>query len=267
MNFDEKFILEHASREDLELLVKYLNESFTNNVKKVELNRRQFAVKILNEIREMGGNSICNLIRRKDADGCDGPAYDEVVKDVAGRCNVKFEKKDDVETVEQKLLAHIIDEAYNKAKPEEKRKMEEALKEFEPSEDFGSLLRGGMLLSQVLVGVMGGLAFRTMGFWATLSLARNLGIKYATAQVLGRAAGVFLGPIGWAATLLLTLTDLAGPAYRVTIPCVVHIAYLRQCFKSISENAEKEKLDRKKDSLNFVRLDEIYDDLTIVTLN
>jgi hypothetical protein len=40
--------------------------------------------------------------------------------------------------------------------------------------------------------------------------------------------GVFAGPVGWAATILWTLVDIAGPAYRVTIPCILHVAYIRQ---------------------------------------
>jgi hypothetical protein len=43
-----------------------------------------------------------------------------------------------------------------------------------------------------------------------------------------RALGAVLGPIGWAVTGLWTLADLSAPAYRVTVPCVVQVAYIRQ---------------------------------------
>lgn len=39
---------------------------------------------------------------------------------------------------------------------------------------------------------------------------------------------VFLGPVGWVLTGVWTAIDLAGPAFRVTVPCVLHIAMLRQ---------------------------------------
>ena len=39
---------------------------------------------------------------------------------------------------------------------------------------------------------------------------------------------VFAGPVGWAVTAIWTIFDIASPAYRVTIPCVLHIAMLRQ---------------------------------------
>lgn len=58
-------------------------------------------------------------------------------------------------------------------------------------------------------------------------------------RVLG-FAGLAVGPIGWAITGLWTAISLAGPAYRITIPCVCHVAYLRQKsrIKVISEVAD-----------------------------
>jgi len=46
--------------------------------------------------------------------------------------------------------------------------------------------------------------------------------------VLMRVIGTFAGPVGWAVTGLWTLVSAAGPAFRVTVPCVCHIAFLRQ---------------------------------------
>lgn len=39
---------------------------------------------------------------------------------------------------------------------------------------------------------------------------------------------ILTGPIGWVITGLLTAIDIAGAAYRVTIPAVINIAALRQ---------------------------------------
>ncbi|WP_409012598.1 hypothetical protein [Bacteroides xylanisolvens] len=41
-------------------------------------------------------------------------------------------------------------------------------------------------------------------------------------------ASIMMGPIGWILTAVWTLIDIAGPAYRVTIPAVIQIAYIRQ---------------------------------------
>lgn len=42
---------------------------------------------------------------------------------------------------------------------------------------------------------------------------------------------IFAGPIGWALTGLWALMDIAGPAYRVTIPVVIQVAFLRAKLK------------------------------------
>ena len=53
-------------------------------------------------------------------------------------------------------------------------------------------------------------------------------------MVLTKTASLLTGPIGWVITGLWTAIDLAGPAYRVTIPAVIQVAYLR----ILSENRD-----------------------------
>ena len=55
-----------------------------------------------------------------------------------------------------------------------------------------------------------------------LSLAANVGIT--------RAIGIFAGPIGLILMGFWTAIDIAGPAYRVTIPAIIQIAFLRQVY-------------------------------------
>ena len=53
------------------------------------------------------------------------------------------------------------------------------------------------------------------------------GLSFAANAGLSRAIAVVAGPIGWLLSTLWLAIDLAGPAYRVTIPCVIHVAQLR----------------------------------------
>jgi len=46
--------------------------------------------------------------------------------------------------------------------------------------------------------------------------------------ILTRTMAILTGPIGWVITGLWTAVDIAGPAYRVTIPAVIQVAALRQ---------------------------------------
>ncbi|WP_338420424.1 hypothetical protein, partial [Aeromonas veronii] len=42
------------------------------------------------------------------------------------------------------------------------------------------------------------------------------------------------GPIGWVISGVWAAVDLAGPAYKVTIPCVIHVAMLRKKLSSLT---------------------------------
>ncbi|WP_340638198.1 flagellar biosynthesis protein FlgG [Helicobacter pylori] len=61
--------------------------------------------------------------------------------------------------------------------------------------------------------------------------------------------GVLAGPIGWVITGALVSVNLAGPAYRVTVPACVLIATLRKKLKAEQEarlKAEREANKTKK---------------------
>lgn len=53
-----------------------------------------------------------------------------------------------------------------------------------------------------------------------------------------------IGPIGWVISGILLAIDIAGAAYRVTIPAVIQVAYLRSLFVNRDEiNEFKKKID------------------------
>nr|WP_252120284.1 ubiquinol-cytochrome C chaperone family protein [Symbiopectobacterium purcellii] len=51
---------------------------------------------------------------------------------------------------------------------------------------------------------------------------------WGTVFVASRALSVLAGPVGLALSSAWMLSDIAGPAYRVTIPACIVIAWLRQ---------------------------------------
>ncbi|GAA8784687.1 hypothetical protein BTM142_04890 [Helicobacter pylori] len=66
---------------------------------------------------------------------------------------------------------------------------------------------------------------------------------------LKKTLGILAGPIGWAITGALVSINLAGPAYRVTVPACVLIAALRLKLKAEQEakqKAERERLEQAK---------------------
>ncbi|MGN8360824.1 DUF3944 domain-containing protein, partial [Helicobacter pylori] len=73
-------------------------------------------------------------------------------------------------------------------------------------------------------------------------------LGHGLSSVVGKVAlkktlGILTGPIGWVITGALVSVNLAGPAYRVTVPACVLVATLRKKLKA--EQAEQEA-DKKK---------------------
>ncbi|HDM8036032.1 TPA: GTP-binding protein [Vibrio fluvialis clinical-1] len=88
-----------------------------------------------------------------------------------------------------------------------------------------------MLLIQLLLKKYGGFAVYKysiiVAHWISKAIIGK-GLPFAASPMIARAVSSFLGPVGWTASGLWAATALAGPAYRKTIPAVVHIAALRQ---------------------------------------
>ncbi len=65
---------------------------------------------------------------------------------------------------------------------------------------------------------------------------------------LKKTLGILAGPIGWVITGALVSVNLAGPAYRVTVPACVLVAALRLKLKAEQEakqKAEQEANEKK----------------------
>ena len=121
----------------------------------------------------------------------------------------------------------IIADALEKMSPEELRKL---------AQDVGLKNTDG-ITAEALTGIFQA-AFVAGGFMsyqitlivvnAVLKILIGRGLTVAGNAALTRVMAAFTGPIGWIVTGLWTAVDIAGPAYRVTIPAVIQIAALRK---------------------------------------
>lgn len=229
-------LIRMAESDDLSILVGYLHGTHNEDLSSVprfkELNprasekiydgdHRTYADDIAAEIQRYGGNSFANVFR-----GGKGVSYKEILNDVADQLKVKYNTSSSVEAIESQIQIKVLTQAYENMSKEERREL------------LNELGVGGASIPAVLpVAAIQG-AVRLGGFTAyklavilANSIARLIlgrGLSLGINAALTRVIGVFVGPIGWAITAVWTLVDLAGPAYRVTIPCVLHIAYMRQ---------------------------------------
>ncbi|VVO95237.1 hypothetical protein PS903_02492 [Pseudomonas fluorescens] len=174
---------------------------------------------IAKEIRLFGGNSLLNLFRK------DGVPYDEIVRDVAEHLKVNF-GNDSISVIEQEILGKILTRAFEEMSEEERRVILEELGVL----SF-STAGPAAAIAAICAAKAGGFATYKLAAIVANAIAKALigkGLTFAATGQMMRTISVAIGPIGWAITALWTAADLASPAYRVTVPCVVQLAYMRQ---------------------------------------
>lgn len=181
------------------------------------------------EIRLYGGNSLINLIRQ------DGVNYREIVVDVAEHLKVNFNKSDTIEAIELGILSKLFASALEQMSGVER---EEILKDLTGTTGVGP----GAVAALLAAGKLGGFKTFKLAVVVANAISKAIlgrGLPFVAGPILTRTISVALGPIGWVITGLWTVADLASPAYRVTVPCVVQIAYMRQKAKRALEQQSK----------------------------
>lgn len=234
-------VLKTAEEADLAIISDYITDSGKGRISldssvraRLEEFKQSGSLKqctgvLAREIQEFGGNTIMNFFRGK------GAPYPEIVEDVAGHFRVNFDEGESTEVLETKILFVVALKAMEKMSPDEQR-------------DFAIKISGGKVtgigpgvIAALQAAVLAG-GFGTYMLAATVAnaAAKQLlgrGLALAANGALMRAIGAFAGPIGWAVTVIWALFDLASPAYRVTVPCVLQVAYLRQKSKESKQPA------------------------------
>lgn len=184
------------------------------------------------EILLFGGNTVANLYRSLFSDSST-ISYAELVQDVAKKVGAQFSDSDPLQDIEQAILIHIFKKAFEKMPEDERKRVLADL-------DISSIgaLRG------IQKGAAAGTVVSTAVVLAQLNVATMVA-SAVSAQMIGRAftggaaffgtrsAAALAGPIGVAIGALWTLADLSSPAYRVTLPCVVQVAYMRQKYLAV----------------------------------
>lgn len=177
---------------------------------------------LVSEIRRDGSNSIATWVFRLG----EGVNYDEIVMDVASKVGVDYNAEElaDERELELLILQHLVRKHFDSLSPEQRAEFEEHLNKLgEEYTDFWrqfSEVTGAALLAIV----------QTMGpqFIARLLtpiMARLLVVR-GLAVVGPRLAGLAIPFVNVALAAWLAV-DIAGPAYRKTVPTVFQVALLR----------------------------------------
>ncbi|MBI5272277.1 MAG: hypothetical protein HY856_21710 [Burkholderiales bacterium] len=231
-------LLAEASVDDLSVLVDYLTDkgagrlALDADVTKtltVASKAGAFGIEerlaIGAEIQAFGGNSLINAVRGT------GILYREVVRDVADRQKVAYNNFDTVETIENAILLVVAEKAWEKMSEDERKAL---VKELGLKKTVGI---GPAALAAVIAAIRasGFAAFKFAAVVAQVVAKQVLGrgLAVATTAPLMKGMSVLAGPIGWAIAAAWTAFDMASPAYRVTVPCVIQLAYMRKKLQSV----------------------------------
>lgn len=208
--------------------------------------------KLADYLRKMGSNDIANLFRNDFID------YKTVVYEVAERLGADKEQniprdmmgilfpniplnffkktysKEDfsAEQWEERIIIKLFADTLDKLSIEEKRQLFESMGISDADIPFG---KSGVLLAQIALKQFGGFAVYKTTLIVANMVSRALigkGLTFAANAALTKSLSMALGPIGWAITGLWLAVDIAGPAFRKTVPSVIHVAMLRQILKN-----------------------------------
>ena len=215
MNDNLISVLERADNEDLKTLCDIITlrkdgtPRISDSLTKTEGYRRNYPHRmkslipgIVKELGLYGSNTFVSLFKGEGAD------YSAILRKVARRLKVSFRDTQSDEVIEGYMLQKLFDDMSERLTDEELRTM---------AREFGvKPLRYGLAWSMNVANAV-----------ARQAVGRGIA-AFASGSVLSRSLSVLAGPIGWALTAAWTAYDIAGPAYRVIVPAVIQIAYLRQ---------------------------------------
>jgi uncharacterized protein YaaW (UPF0174 family) len=232
-NGDEALLalLQGADGADVSALVDFLTDSGSGRLamaagvkemlvaaKKKNRYSRDTLLLLIRELQLFGGNSIVNLVRRN------GVPYVEITRDVAKYVGAKVTGTEGIEVLELKVLSRLVEKLWEKMTEQERADFARKVHADNGMMDVGL----AAVLAAINKGGPGAVKAGVAGIAGIGSLLAEGAFSAGAVAVGGRAATAVLGFVGLAVAGAATIQMAAKEAYRVTLPCVAQIAYIRQ---------------------------------------
>ncbi|WP_317383126.1 hypothetical protein [Anaerobiospirillum succiniciproducens] len=249
-------VLQAALQEELDVIIRLMKASDDlKSIEKEQLfmrhypNHRHYTHLISAQLRTCGGHAVANLLR-----GGKGPDYRTVVCDVADHLNVSYDKDDSVPVIERCILMSMTKKIYDDLGDKERDLLINSLSEqeakagikTEDSKDEISKSNTAIAVPQSRELVLKAVQ---QGDYRLLSTNSLLMLSEALSTIFSSLAGVAQNSIVNATDsvsraayelahaissgldvvkrVLLSLLEIGGPSYKVTVPCVTQIASMR----------------------------------------
>ena len=256
--------LRKMSDKDLDVLVEIITrdtdgktrftESLTGSsaYKQYYPQHSKYIDEICEELQRFAGNTISNIVGRFGK----GVLYKEALCDVCDKIKVAYNKNDDTKTIERNMLLGIVKKEIADM---DNKKAEEFYNILRESGKYSSDMFSMGYSKDLLIGIAQQILFKggIGSFFMTNIISSTvtnaiLGrvVTLAGSSALGKTLTAWAGPIGLGITGVWTASDLASTAYRVTIPAVVQVAFLRSKYENEEEiRKEMEEMERENERL------------------
>lgn len=174
---------------------------------------------ISNELLKYGSNTLTTFWNKEP------DSYETVLRRVCKQMDVKTRQQDNVSSMEYNLLTALCQDTLNKMSERELRLLANENGIPDKRMTRQALTATILLALRSSRVVLTRVAARVIQYVFEMLALR--GVASAGAQTATRAIGGALGPISWIALGAWTVYDITSPAYRVCVPAVVQVAYMR----------------------------------------
>ena len=224
--------LSRCNNDDLAILIDYLtkgrngavriSQQLTSEPQFINCNYEYNKVwyLIAGELQLYGADSIVSFFR-----GGEGVLYQKILSDVCRKLKVESPPTHDVLELEKALFLKIAGDSLRKMSDNEKKELAISL-----NISHTRLTVVGLRAALQTGFRMGGISAYQLAFIIANNTAKIIlgrGLSQAANIGLARSMAIFAGPVGWLITSLLSIPIISGPAYRVTIPAVIQVAFMR----------------------------------------
>ncbi|WP_367686492.1 DUF3944 domain-containing protein [Helicobacter pylori] len=180
----------------------------------------KYAERIAEELQHYGANSFASALRGT------GVLYREILCEVCNKLKVNYNKKSDTTLIEENMLSSILQKSLEKMSDEEIRELCDEL----GVKNTNKLGKQALSTAALTLFRMGGFKSYQLALIVANAVIKAIfqrGLSLGANAALTRGLSILTGPIGWIITGVWTAIDIAGPAYRVTIPACILVATLR----------------------------------------
>ena len=174
---------------------------------------------ISNELLKYGSNTLATFWHNEP------DSYETVLRRVCKQMDVRTMEKDSVTKMEHNLLTTLCQDTLDQMSERELRLL--ANENGIPDKRLTRQALTAALLMAIRTSraVLTRIAARVIQYIVEIITVR--GVATAGIETATRAVGGALGPIGWIALGAWTVYDITSPAYRVCVPAVLQVAYMR----------------------------------------